>query len=111
MRRRISGESTGLLPVAILASFAEFIAGRYEEAAVFSQRSKRENGLYIAAHRMLAASLALAGRVDEAREAARDLVALQPGFRIGEFTKGYPLRRAGDLERLAAALRTAGLPD
>ena len=94
-----------------VAGFAEFIAGRYEAATVWLQKSLRDKPGHLAGQRNLAASLAQLGRLEEARAVAADLLSREPSFRISIFEAGYPLRRASDRERLIAGLRAAGLPE
>ena len=93
------------------AGIAEFVAGRYEEAIVWLQRARRENTKFFACRRTLAAVYGLANRTDEAREVAREMLAVDPQFRISDFASRYPLRRPDDLERYVAGLRIAGLPE
>jgi predicted Zn-dependent protease len=95
----------------IVAGIAEFIAGRYAEAIAWLRKSTRANPRFIASHRMLAASQALAGDEAGAKAAAADVLAVDPSFRVSSFVSWYPLRRPDDLARLAEGLRAAGLPD
>jgi TolB-like protein len=94
-----------------VAGFAEFIAGRYEEAVVWLLKALRDHPGHLAAHRNLAACYAQLGRMEEAKAAAADLLAREPSFRISVFESRYPLRRPDDRRRLIAGLRSAGLPE
>jgi adenylate cyclase len=95
----------------IVAGIAEFVAGRYDQAIVWLRRSRRSNPRFIACLRTLAAALALSGEEAEAELAARQLLAIEPSFRVSTFISWYPLRRQDDLDRLAKGLRAAGLPE
>ena len=95
----------------IVAGIAEFVAGRYDEAVAWLRKSKRANSRFTACLRMLAASLALAGDEASARAVAREMLEVDPSFRISTFLAWYPLQRAEDLERLEAGLRLAGMPE
>jgi adenylate cyclase len=95
----------------IIAGIGEFIAGRYVEAVGWLRKSRQANGRFIACQRMLTAALSLAGDHNGAREIARELLALDPGFQVSTFTAWYPLQRREDLERLRSALLAAGLPE
>lgn len=95
----------------IVAGIAEFVAGRYSESIVWLHKSKRANPRFVACLRTLAASLALSGDEAGAQSVARELLLIEPSFRISNFVSWYPLRREDDLTRLAKGLRAAGLPD
>lgn len=94
-----------------VAGIAEFVAGRYDQALGWLRKAERLNARFVACHRTLTASLALSGDVDHARVAAANLLAMEPRFRVSVFASWYPLRRPDDIERLAAGLRLAGLPE
>jgi adenylate cyclase len=95
----------------ITSGIAEFVAGRYAEAIAWLRKSRRANPRFIACLRMLAASLALSGDEVEAHAVARDLLAIEPSFRVSTFISWYPLQRKDDLARLEAGLLAAGLPN
>ncbi len=95
----------------IVAGIAEFVAGRYGEAAAWARKSSRANPRFIAALRILAASLALTGDEEGARAVGRELLEVEPSFRISSFIEWYPLTRAQDLHQLVEGLRAAGLPE
>ena len=95
----------------IVAGIAEFVAGRYDEAIVYLNRSRRANLLFRPCVRTLAAALALSGDEAGAELAARQLLEIEPSFRVSTFISWYPLRRKDDLDRFAKGLRAAGLPE
>jgi tetratricopeptide (TPR) repeat protein len=95
----------------IIAGIAEFVAGRYDESIAWLRKCKRANPRFIACLRMQAASLALSGQVADAQAVARELLAIEPTFRVSTFISWYPLQRTDDLARLESGLRIAGLPD
>lgn len=95
----------------IVAGITEFVAGRYGECIAWTRKSHRANPRFIAAMRTLAPALALSGDEDAARAVARELLAVEPNFRVSKFIEWYPLRRSQDLARLEEGLRAAGLPD
>jgi adenylate cyclase len=94
-----------------VAGIADFIAGRLDQAVTWLRKARRENPRFRATHRTLTSALAHLGRLDEAGAAAKDLLELEPDFRVSAFASWYPLRRPADLERLVEGLRVAGLPD
>ena len=95
----------------IIAGIAEFVAGRYDESIAWLRKCKRANPRFIACLRMQAASLALSGQVTDAQAVARELLTIEPTFRVSTFISWYPLQRTDDLARLESGLRIAGLPD
>jgi len=94
-----------------VAGIAEFVAGRYDQAIGWLRKAQRMNPRFFACLRTLTASLALAGDLDGAKIAAKQVLAIEPGFRVSVFASWYPLRRPGDLERLADGMRLADLPE
>jgi tetratricopeptide (TPR) repeat protein len=92
-------------------AFAHFYAGRYDEASSWAERSLREQAAHSPALRILAASSALAGRLEDAPAAIERFRQLEPAFRISDLKERTPLRRPQDLARLADGLRKAGLPE
>jgi adenylate cyclase len=95
----------------IVAGLAEFVGGRYTEAAAWLRKSRRASPRFIACIRTLAAALALAGNREEAIMIGRELLAIDPTFRVSSFLAWYPLQRAEDLQRFGEGLRAADLPD
>jgi len=93
------------------AGLAEFLGGRYDRAIAWLERALQQNPGFVASHRTLTTCLWHVGRQQEARAAARGLLALDPRFRISTFASRYPLRRPGDLKRYVGGLRAAGLPE
>ncbi|MDF3854550.1 adenylate/guanylate cyclase domain-containing protein [Paracoccus sp. P2] len=61
------------------------------------------------AHRLLAASHALLGQMDEARHHARAVMQVHPNFTIAHWRKVPPLKHPEDLELYVEGLRKAGL--
>jgi adenylate cyclase len=51
------------------------------------------------------------GRTEEAKEAAAQLLKLQPQFRASHTAEAYPLRIPEIHERMIAAFREAGVPE
>jgi tetratricopeptide (TPR) repeat protein len=93
------------------AGMAEFVSGRFDEAVVWLRKTLRVNPRFLPGHRHLVTALANAGRLAEARDAAKELLALEPGFSVRTLASWYPLRPAENLERYVAGLRGAGLPE
>jgi adenylate cyclase len=51
-----------------------------------------------------------AGRDADAKRAVEELLAAQPGFRASHVREAFPVRSVETSERMADALRAAGLP-
>ncbi|WMT73334.1 adenylate/guanylate cyclase domain-containing protein [Bradyrhizobium sp. Ash2021] len=90
-------------------SFALFHLGRYDDGAAVAVKSiqYRTDAQTLGAYIM---NSVRAGRVAEAREAAARLLKLQPDFRVSHVKEAFPIRSLDERERIAAALRDAGLP-
>lgn len=93
-----------------VAGTANAVAGRNDQAIELGRRSLRRNRMYLATHRLLVIALALSGRIDEARRAAADLLALEPELTVGRFRQRYPGSASSHVERFCSALAAAGVP-
>jgi hypothetical protein len=72
----------------------------------------REWPEYQTALRIAAASYALAGHLEEARNARERLQRLDPNLRLSNLADELgPYARPGDIARYMEGLRSAGLPD
>ncbi len=92
-------------------AWAHFLAGRYEEASSWAAATIRRQPNFLAGCRVMMACQAMSGRVEEAREACRIALQLDPTQRISRIRDVAPFRRAEDIEALARAYRIAGLPE
>ena len=64
---------------------------------------------FLAAVCVVAASHALAGRMDKAGQAMQRIRTLDPSLRVSNLKEWLPIHRPEDLARLANGLRLAGL--
>jgi TolB-like protein len=92
-------------------AIAHFLAGRYDDASLWAEKSFREQPKYLSASCVVAASHALAGRLDQTGPAMARLRKIDPTLRVSNIREWYPLRRPEDLTRLQHGLRRAGLPE
>jgi TolB-like protein/tetratricopeptide (TPR) repeat protein len=92
-------------------AYAHFLASRYDMASSFAEKSMRENPNFLLAIRISAASNALAGRLERAREGIARALECNPDLRISNLRDLAPFRRAEDLAMFAEGLRKAGLPE
>ncbi len=91
-------------------ALAHFFASRFDDAVSWCERAINDNPNYISGHRVLAASFAHLGRLEEAEAAIQRVLALQPNSTIeGAARAGYrkPEHKALWLD----GLRKAGLPE
>ena len=92
-------------------ALAHFLAGRYDEASSWAERALRERPDDCRAMRILAASSALAGRLEEAHAAIARLRRREPACRISDLEDRLSPFRKQDLARYLDGLRKAGLPE
>ena len=92
--------------VGMAMAFVEL--GRFDEAIVASKKAQRQNPSYSAAYRCLASAFAHLGRDAEAREAAAQLLEVDPAFTISAW-----IARGGQSNStlIIEGLRKAGLPE
>jgi tetratricopeptide (TPR) repeat protein len=69
---------------------ANYYAHRYDEAIEWCRKATRERPGYTAAHRILCASLAMAGRTEDTEDAAATLRQLQPNISIAWMEQHVP---------------------
>ena len=87
--------------------FAYYAAGRYAEAV---DALRKEEVGRLPAKRILAASLAQLGRMDEAREEARQFLEINPGFLACRWAATQPFNRHEDRQHFVDGYLKAGLP-
>ncbi|MGJ5175263.1 hypothetical protein ACQR16_10180 [Bradyrhizobium oligotrophicum] len=93
-----------------LSASALLSAGRYEESLAFADRSLQRHDRHISTLRTKIAALHYLDRGAEARTVASEILRRHPDFTVANYLRGHP---AGDHEsgrRVAAALRSAGIP-
>jgi TolB-like protein/tetratricopeptide (TPR) repeat protein len=87
--------------------FALYAAGRYAEAVHALCKEEVDR---LPAKRILAASLAQLGRIDEAREEARRFLDINPGFGVSHWAATQPFSRNEDRKHFVDGYLKAGLP-
>jgi TolB-like protein/Flp pilus assembly protein TadD len=92
-------------------SVAALVAGDLETAAGWARRSVQESPEFPGGHRLLAASSAQLGRLEEARGALEAALSLVPEATISGLRIQVPFKDPADLERYLDGLRKAGLPE
>ena len=89
---------------------ANYLAGRYDEAIDWARKAVQQGPSMTAPHRILCASLAQAGRLDEARRVVDRVREMQPYISIDWVERMVPYTR-DQLPHFLEGLRKAGLSD
>jgi TolB-like protein len=92
-------------------ALAHLCAGRFDEAVPWAEKALRELPSFLIAVCVLAASLALAGRTEEAQRAMQNLRRLNPMLRVSNLEDWLLFHRPEYLTTLSDGLRRAGLPE
>jgi len=91
-------------------AMAHLMAGRFDAACAWAEKAFRDTRFALPAT-IIAASGALAGRMDDARRAMDEVRRLDPALRIATLGEWLPFRRPEDAALFADGLGKAGLPD
>ena len=91
-------------------AIAHYLAGRYPEAVKAARQAVQLRPGYIGAHRILAASLAQGGHLDEAKAELATVRQLQPDISIARIRESVPYTER-TIERFVEGMRKAGLTD
>jgi TolB-like protein len=94
-----------------LAAAAYCSANFFDRAIELGRRSLRVNRLHSSTLRSLTCSLALSGRMDDARQMAAELMKLEPKFTVRTYLSRHPAASFWTGKTWAEALRRAGVPD
>lgn len=92
-------------------ALAHFFAGRFDSASAWAEKAVGNLPSFLAAVSLAAASHALAGRMDKAKQAMQRVRTLDPSLRVSNLKDWLPIHRPEDLARFADGLRLAGLPE
>ena len=93
-----------------LAATAALSAGQYPRAVSLAQASLRLNRAHTSTLRALITALWELGREEEARETARDLLKIDPNFKVSSFMELSPASPFQLGRVVARALHSAGIP-
>ena len=88
-----------------------FFVGRYEEAIAAGKKAVTLSPNDYIAHMLLTTAYSLAGRQEEARIAAAEVLRLNPKFSVVYWGKIVPFKNQADKELVINAMRKAGLPE
>jgi adenylate cyclase len=90
---------------------AAYQLGQYAEATSLLRRRILRNPETDTSRVLLAASLGQMGLIDEAREAWRELLRLNPAYSVEQRRSVLPYKNPADFGRIVEGLRKAGLPE
>jgi TolB-like protein/DNA-binding SARP family transcriptional activator len=93
-----------------VAAWAYLANRQYDRAIECALRSLQENKTYTGAYRALVIASQLAGKADQARRAAHQLLELEPGYTVEKYRKRFPGSAAPQAELYREALAKAGVP-
>jgi TolB-like protein/Tfp pilus assembly protein PilF len=92
-------------------AIAHLFAGHFDEASSWAEKAFWNLPSFLLVVSVVAASHALAGRTDAARQAMERLRQLNPALRVHNLRDWLPIERPEDLAVFTDGLRRAGLPD
>lgn len=92
-------------------AMANLFAGRFDEASSWAEKALRDAPSFLAVVAIIAASHALAGREQEARQALHTLRELDSTLRVSSVKDWLNVRHVEGLALLEDGLRRAGLPE
>lgn len=92
-------------------AMSHLFAGRFDVALTWAEQSFRQLPSFVFVVLIIAACHALAGRMEQARDAADHLRKLDPAFRISKLEGWIPIRRPEHRANFTNGLRLAGLPE
>jgi tetratricopeptide (TPR) repeat protein len=107
---RLSPRDPTVFHMLIGVAYANFLAGDYEKASSVARDAIRDHA-WLGGLRVLAASKALTGEVEEAREVVGRILNLDPALRISNLKDRISPLKSEDFTKYADALRKAGVPE
>jgi tetratricopeptide (TPR) repeat protein len=92
-----------------IAAYAQFLGSRYKEAMRLAREALRQRADFVGAHRVLTAAAGMAGQIDVAATALRELRRAQPNVSLAWIASYMPIKNDADLGRYLEGFRRAGL--
>ena len=91
-------------------SAAHYFAGQYPEAVKYARQAVQLRPGILGGHRVLCASLAQAGQIEEAKAAMNTLRQMHPDISVAWIKQSVPYT-SGPMTQFLEGLRKAGLPE
>jgi adenylate cyclase len=85
------------------------LTGQYDEAVTWGEKAVRRDPNSMTARLFMAAFYSQAGRDEEARTEAAEVMRINPKFSLENFAKSLTYKKQEDAERTISALRKVGL--
>ena len=92
-------------------SLAAFVAGRYEEAAAWAEKTVEVNDSHAGGFRILAASYGRLGESGKAAQALARILELSPGMTLAANRLQLPFKSEDNMARFLDGLTASGLED
>ncbi len=92
-----------------IAGYTQFVARNYAEAMRLAREAIRLRGDFVGAHRVLAAAAGMAGQLDVAGTAVRELKRVQPNVSRAWIESHMPIRQSAEMAHYLEGFRRAGL--
>jgi len=108
---RLSPHDPYLFGMLAAMASAHLSTGRYAEALSWAEKASRLRPDYLLAACIIAVSRALAGRIEEARNAVATLLRVDPELRISNLKGVVSYLQDIDFAKWVDGLRKAGLPE
>ena len=86
------------------------LLGRYDEAIAVLKRNLDHGKNYLMSMINLTATYSMAGKLDQARAQAREVLSIMPDFSAKQFMKGFPYKDQKIIDDFIENLCKAGLP-
>ena len=92
-----------------VAAYAQFVGGNYNEAIALSREAIRQRGDLTGAYRVLTVAAGMAGQIEVAQAALRELRRTQPGISLAWIATQLPWKLDAHREHYLEGFRRAGL--
>ena len=92
-----------------VVSYAQFVGRKYEEAMQLARSAIRLHGEFVGGYRVLTAAAGMAGQVEVAAAALRELRRAQPNISLAWIAEQMPFKHDADREHYMEGFRRAGL--
>jgi tetratricopeptide (TPR) repeat protein len=92
-----------------VAAYAQFVGRNYHEAIALSREAIRHRGDLTGAYRVLTVAAGMAGQIEVAKSALKELRRIQPNISLAWIANQLPWKHDSDREHYLEGFRRAGL--